>query len=299
MAKRRALARGLDALLSASTVLATDQASEVADGELRQIPVDLVQRGRYQPRMRMDSDALEELASSIRVQGVVQPIVVRPIPRSMSQTGSAEQHYEIIAGERRWRASQLAGLASVPALVRTVGDDDALAMALIENIQREDLTPIEEAHALARFVEEFGLTHQAAADAVGRSRASVTNLLRLLDLDPEVRALMEGGALEMGHGRALLGLSPALQRQAGQDVVARALTVRQTEALVRKLREDGTYAGNARPARASPDVRKLEQDLSERVGYPVRIQHDVNGRGRLTIRFNSLDEFEGILDRIK
>jgi ParB family chromosome partitioning protein len=290
MAKRRALARGLDALLSAPS-----PAPSNIDGALRELPVDLMQRGRYQPRLRVDSEALEELANSIRAQGVVQPIVVRPVT---PQEG-AEQRYEIIAGERRWRASQLAGLDTVPALVREVSDDDALAMALIENIQREDLTPIEEAQALARFVDEFGLTHQAAAEAVGRSRASVSNLIRLLELDPIVRSMMERGELDMGQGRALLALPSALQKQAAAEIVAKGLTARQTEALVRKLRGDAESDENLKkPKAVEPNVARLAQELSERLGSTVQIQHNAKGRGKLTIQFNSLDEFDGILERL-
>jgi ParB family chromosome partitioning protein len=221
--------------------------------------------------------------------------VVRPVT---PQEG-AEQRYEIIAGERRWRASQLAGLDTVPALVREVSDDDALAMALIENIQREDLTPIEEAQALARFVDEFGLTHQAAAEAVGRSRASVSNLIRLLELDPIVRSMMERGELDMGQGRALLALPSALQKQAAAEIVAKGLTARQTEALVRKLRGDAESDENLKkPKAVEPNVARLAQELSERLGSTVQIQHNAKGRGKLTIQFNSLDEFDGILERL-
>ena len=228
-AKRRTLGRGLDALLSTPTGVKSENTSpEQSRGGLRHIPVDLLKRGRYQPRLDMRPESLEELANSIRAQGVVQPIVVRPID------GGAG--YEIIAGERRWRAAQLAGLQEVPALVRDVPDEAAVAMALIENIQRENLNPMEEARALERLVEEFGMTHQQAAEAVGRSRAAVTNLLRLLDLDDQVKQMLERRELEMGHGRALLGLSePAAQLAAARKVASAGLSVRETERLVRRL----------------------------------------------------------------
>ena len=291
MAKRRALARGLDALLSASA-----GAEDVAEREqLSTVPIDLIQRGKYQPRMRMDEEALEELSRSIQAQGIVQPIVLR----ALNGESGGEVRYEIIAGERRWRAAQLAGLEVVPAVVREASDDEALALALIENIQREDLNPIEEAQALARFVEEFGLTHQAAAEAVGRSRVSVTNLLRLLELDPEVRGLMELGDLEMGHGRALLGLDAPLQRQLALEVITRGLSVRQTEAQVREMRGGAARKRTPKAPAMNPDVERLSRELSERLGASVAIQHSARGKGRLTIRFNSLDEFEGILERLK
>ena len=291
MAKRRALARGLDALLSANA-----GAEDVTEREqLRTVPIDLIQRGKYQPRMRMDEEALEELSRSIQAQGIVQPIVLR----ALNEETGGEVRYEIIAGERRWRAAQRAGLETVPAVVREASDDEALALALIENIQREDLNPIEEAQALARFVEEFGLTHQAAAESVGRSRVSVTNLLRLLELDPEVRGLMELGDLEMGHGRALLGLDAPMQRQLALEVITRGLSVRQTEAQVREMRGGASRKRTPKAPVMNPDVERLNRELSERLGASVAIQHDARGKGRLTIRFNSLDEFEGILERLK
>lgn len=295
MAKRRALARGLDALLSANT-----QGSDESEAtELRLVPIELIRRGRYQPRVHMDQQALEELSRSIQSRGIVQPIVLRALSAPSGFDGG-ETQYEIIAGERRWRAAQLAGLDDVPAVVRDATDDEALALALVENIQREDLNPIEEAQALSRFVEEFGLTHQAAADAVGRSRVGVSNLLRLLELDSEVRTLMERGELEMGHGRALLGLERSEQRQIAAEIVARGFSVRQTEARVRKLRNGSGRPGVSKGAGCSdPDVQRLNRELSERLGSPVTIQHDAQGRGRLTIRFSNLDEFEGILERLK
>lgn len=289
--KKRGLGRGLDALLG----IGAEQLE--ADGErggaLREIPVDLIQRGQYQPRLEIRAEKLEELAESIRAQGVVQPIVVRPL--------SAGGRFELIAGERRWRAAQLAGLDSIPAVVRDVADRDAMSIALIENIQREQLNPIEEALALDRLVREFSMTHQAVAEAVGRSRAAVSNLMRLLELDAEVRQRVEQGELEMGHARALLALTPPLQRQAAATIVAEALSVRAAEALVRRLRDGDQHGGASdKPAPApDPNVQQLEQSLSERLGANVSIRHGAGGKGALTIRYGSLDELDGILAHIK
>ncbi len=285
-AKKRGLGRGLDALLGGSGKgvppgPAGDQAA------LRNLPVDLVQRGRYQPRSDMRSESLEDLAASIRAQGVVQPVVVRPV---------AGGRYELIAGERRWRAAQLAGLHEIPAVVRDVPDEAAVAMALIENIQRENLNPLEEARALERLVEEFGLTHQGAAEAVGRSRAAVSNLLRLLELEAEVKKLVEERALEMGHARALLGLGGAHQVEAARQVAARALSVRETERLVKR------WLGGDRkkpPPRPDPDIRRLEEELAGRLAARVRLDHGRAGKGRLVIEYNSTEELEGILAHIK
>ena len=282
-AKRKGLGRGLDALLGTSL----EPASTTQDGELRQLPVEVLQRGRYQPRTGFDPAALQELADSIKAQGIVQPIVARPL-------GGTK--YEIIAGERRWRAAQLAGLAEVPVLVRDVPDEAALAVALIENIQREDLNPLEEATALKRLIDEFGLTHQEVAEAVGRSRASVSNLLRLLDLHPEVKDAIARGELEMGHARALAGLPEAKQPAAAAQVLARGMTVRQTEALVRRLQQGEPADASAK--RLDPDIRRLQEDLSERLGAAVRSQHGRNGSGKLVIQYSSLDELDGILARL-
>ncbi|HHQ42815.1 MAG TPA: ParB/RepB/Spo0J family partition protein [Chromatiales bacterium] len=280
-ARRRGLGRDLTALLGASAPLASD-----GEGEpLRHIPVERIRRGPWQPRRDFDPAALEELAASIRAQGVLQPVVVRP----------AGDAYELVAGERRWRAAQMAGLAEVPAVVREVDDRTAAALALIENIQRRDLNPIEEARGLARLIEEHGLTHQEAAEAVGRSRAAVSNLLRLLELDAEVRAMVERRELEMGHARALLALPPARQREAAARVVARGLSVRETERLVRRLR--AAAAPTPPAARRDPDVARLEQALSERLGAPVRLEHAGRG-GRIVIRYTSLEELDGILERL-
>ena len=287
--KRKGLGRGLDALLGGEAALAVPGVEPGAEGELRQISLDLVQRGKYQPRRDMKEEALRELADSIRAQGVVQPIVVRPIDG---------KRYEIIAGERRWRAAQMAGLDKVPAVVRDVPDRTAIAMALIENIQRADLNPLEEAEAMQRLIAEFKVTHQEAAEAVGRSRAAVTNLLRLLELTREVQDLVRQGALEMGHARALLALKGAAQTDAARRVVDRGLTVRDTERLVRnKIQEAG--ATHARPGKKTdPDVSRLERQLSEKLGAKVVVEG--KGKvGRLVIHYSSLDELDGILAHIK
>ena len=289
--KKHGLGRGLDALLG-SAVPIREHAAPSAPAEpmrdaLKTLPVDLIQRGKYQPRTHMDQQALQELADSIRVQGVIQPIVVRPV---------AAGGYEIIAGERRWRAAQLAGLQDIPAVIREVPDQAAIAMALIENIQREDLNALEEAMALQRLIDEFDMTHQAAAEAVGRSRTAVSNLLRLLDLDNEVKQLVEHGRLEMGHARALLALTGAAQREAAQRVVARGLSVRETEQLVRALLQ-----GKKAPAKKNldPDVRRLQDDLCERLGARVAIEYSAKGKGKLIIEYGNLEQLEGILEFFK
>lgn len=283
--KKRGLGRGLDALLGQP--LPANQDVDSQDHQLREIPIDLIQRGKYQPRRDMDPQALEELANSIRVQGVMQPIVVRPIDGD---------RYEIIAGERRWRATQLAGLDAIPAVIREVPDEAAIAMALIENIQREDLNPIEEAIALQRLQQEFELTQQQVADAVGKSRVTITNLLRLMSLAEDVKLLLERGDIEMGHARALLGLPAEQQTQAARQVVAKGLTVRQTEALVRQLLNPRRDASGTRQ---NPDIERLQQDLAERIGASVSIQHGAKGKGKLVISYSSLDELDGVLMHIK
>ena len=286
--KRRGLGRGLDALLGASAD--AHLAAVVSDHQLRELPVDLIVRGRFQPRMHIAPEALEELTQSIRARGVVQPIVVRP-----AEDG---KHFEIIAGERRWRAAQAAGLADIPAVVREVADDAALAIALIENIQREDLNPIEEATAVGRLIEEFNLTHQEAADAIGRSRVGVSNLLRLLDLGDEARAFVVQGELDMGHARALLALKGDIQSRAAREVVSKALTARQTEELVRRMKEPADTKPAAAPG-DDPDVRRLTEKLSETLGARVQILRGGGSKGRLVIHYTSLDELDGILERIK
>jgi ParB family chromosome partitioning protein len=303
--KRKSLGRGLDALLSSaagSTVAraetpASESGAPAADAALREVPIDLLQRGRYQPRVDMRDDSLAELAESIKAQGVVQPIVVRPLPRQ----GDGEARYEIVAGERRWRAAQLAGLHAIPAVVRDIPDESAVAVALIENIQREDLNPIEEARALHRLVEEFGLTHEDAASAVGRSRTTVTNLLRLLELPRPVRTFLESRELDMGHARALLGLpTPEMQFEIAERIVKQGWSVREAEQAVRRVA--GTSGdkgrGSAREAPSDPNVRRLETDLAETLGATVKIEHGPKG-GRVVIRYHGLEELEGILAHIK
>jgi ParB family chromosome partitioning protein len=267
--------------------------------ELARLPLDVLQRGRYQPRIDMRPETLEELAASIKAQGVVQPIVVRPID---VPAAGEPQRYEIIAGERRWRAAQIAGLTDIPAVIRRIPDEAAIAVALIENIQRESLNPLEEARALERLITEFELTHAEAAEAVGRSRAAVSNLLRLLELAPEVGALVERRELEMGHARALLALSARRQQAEVAALVAqKSLSVRETEALVRRMQQrgrDGAVAAAENGGDADPDVRRLEQDLAEKLGAKVIIQHSQSGKGKLVVSYNSLDELDGILAHI-
>lgn len=279
--------KGLGALLKNSQASISEEKS-IQDRELRDLPVELIQRGQYQPRRDMDPTALEELAESIKQQGVMQPIVVRPI---------TEGRYEIVAGERRWRATQLAGMDKIPAIIREINDEAAIAMALIENIQRENLNPIEEAMALQRLQNEFGLTQQQVAEAVGKSRTTITNLLRLIGLHPEVRIMLEHGDIEMGHGKALLGLSEAEQLAAAKVVIARSLSVRQTEALVRKLQQKKEEV--KAPVVIDPDITRLERDLAERIGAQVAISHGTQGKGKVVIQYNSLDELDGILAHIK
>lgn len=301
--KKRGLGRGLNELLAsakaAPVAVAELQAPDQLEGRaidagepgsaiLKKLPVDLMQRGKYQPRIDMHPESLQDLADSIKAQGVVQPIVVRPIDG---------KRYEIIAGERRWRASQMAGLHEVPCIIREVPDQAAMAMALIENIQREDLNPMEEAGALQRLIQEFELTHQQTADAVGRSRAAVSNLLRLLDLEDEVKTMLENGDMEMGHARALLALGGEQQRNAARTVVAKGMSVRETEQLVRRLQAE---PGEKKVAgREDPDIRQLQEELSQRIGAAVKFQHGASGKGKLVIQYNSLDELDGILGHIK
>ncbi|MBP9956126.1 MAG: ParB/RepB/Spo0J family partition protein [Pseudomonas sp.] len=286
--KKRGLGRGLDALLGGTSVKALqDQAVRAAGQELHNLPLEALQRGKYQPRRDMDPQALDELAQSIRSQGLMQPVVVRPLEG---------ERYEIIAGERRWRACQLAGLERIPALVREVSDEAAIAMALIENIQRENLNPVEEAMALQRLQQEFHLTQQQVADAVGKSRVTVANLLRLIALPEEVKTLLARGDLEMGHARALLGLPGERQVEGARQVVARGLTVRQTEALVRQWLS-GKVESEA--VKADPDILRLEQRLAERLGAAVEIRHGQQGKGQLVIRYGSLDELQGVLAHIR
>lgn len=296
MTKKKRLGRGLDALLSKPAAAPSD-VGEASGDRLRQIPVDLLQRGQYQPRMDMRQETLEDLASSIRSQGVVQPIVARPIK------GTGTQRYEIVAGERRWRAAQMAGLQEIPAVIRDVADDAAIAMALIENIQREDLNPLEEARALDRLIREFDLTHQAAADAVGRSRTSVSNLLRLLELNDKVSALLESRDIEMGHARALLAITDKVQQlDAARQVVKKGLSVRDTERLVRRMLGDGgnkQKGGKRGQQTGNADVRRLEMEMTDKLGAKVQIDHSQKGHGKIVIAYNSLDELDGILKHIR
>lgn len=316
MAKKRGLGRGLDALLGASaTPVAVDQAGvagetesstvtmpapvavnnavepeQAVDGSLRSLPIEFLQRGKYQPRRDMQQEGLEELAESIRSQGIMQPIVVREV---------SKDRYEIIAGERRWRASQLAGLDSVPTLIREVADETAAAMALIENLQREDLNPMEESLAMVRLQKEFELTHAEIASLVGKSRSTISNLLRLASLREDVQKLLENGDIEMGHARCLLGLPLEEQSAAAADVVSRGLSVRQTEAMVRRMLEQAKSEPEQTAKKLDPDIKQLQDSLSETLGAPVQIQHGAKGKGKLTIKYASLDELDGILNHIK
>ena len=283
--KKHGLGRGLDALLGT-----LPSAAGTAE-QLRNLPVDLIKRGQYQPRKSMNPEALADLADSIRMQGVVQPILVRPLA---GQPGK----YEIIAGERRWRAAQMAGLQDIPALVRAVPDRTAACIALIENIQREDLNPLEEAQTFSRLLEEFGMTHEAVAEAVGRSRPTVTNLLRLLELHPEVQDLLRSGRLEMGHARAIAALTLEQQVEIARRVVKRGLSVRETERLARAAHKPGQRK-DARKRQLDPNIRSLQDKLAERLGAQVRLRHTSRGKGTLEIYYNSLDELDGILTRIK
>ena len=279
MIKQRGLGRGLDALLG------TDE-SERRDA-LATLPVGAIRPGKYQPRTKMDETALAELAASIRAQGLMQPLLVRPLGRDA---------YELIAGERRWRAAQMAGLAEVPALVREVPDEAALAMSLIENIQREDLNPLEEAAGLQRLVGEFRMTHEQAADAVGRSRSATTNLLRLLKLAKPVQQMLLQGTLEMGHARALLALDAARQIEAANRIGARGLSVRETEALVARLARGQTVR---RRVGTDRDLIRLQEELSERLGTTVEIRAGRKGRGRLVLHYSGLDHLEQLLKKLR
>lgn len=280
--------RGLSSLLIGSSLDHNKENLDVVDGEMKQLPVEFLRRGKYQPRREMDQETLEELAVSIRQQGIMQPIVVRSISKDI---------YEIIAGERRWRAAQLAELDKVPAIIRNVDDNAAIAMALIENIQRENLNAIEEAVALQRLQEEFELTQGEVAEAVGKSRTTVTNLLRLINLTDEVKRMLEQGDLEMGHGRAMLSLNAEQQVIVARQVVSKALSVRQTETVVRRILEEKPTKSVA-DKESNADVKRLEQELSEKIGSAVNIERNSKGKGKLVIKYNSLDELDGILAHI-
>ncbi len=278
MIRPKGLGRGLDALLGAD--------ESAAKEALATLPVASIRPGKYQPRTKMDKDALAELAASIKSQGLMQPLLIRPLDN---------ERYELIAGERRWRAAQLAGLGEVPVVIRNVPDESALAMALIENIQREDLNPMEEAAGLQRLIDEFKMTHEQAADAVGRSRSATTNLLRLLRLAAPVQGMVMDGALEMGHARALLTLDGARQIEAAHRVSARGLSVRETEALVQKLMR-GPVARRSRPDR---DLARLEEEMSERLGTTVEIKPGRKGSGKLVVHYSSLDHLEQFLNKLR
>jgi ParB family chromosome partitioning protein len=292
-AKRQSLGTGLDALLGFSddiNINKQNNNTKDADGTLRDLPVEFLQRGKYQPRRDLDADALQELANSISQQGVMQPIVVRKI---------ATDKYEIVAGERRWRATKQAGLESIPAIIRTITDEAAIAMALIENIQREDLNSIEESRALIRLQDEFQLTQQQVADAVGKSRSAVTNLMRLASLEPAVQKQLELGEIELGHAKCLLALPSNTQIMAGREVAANAMSVRQTETLVKRMQQSGSVKPVEQVISADPDILRAQQELSEKVGASVIIQHSTKGSGKLVIKYHSVDELEGILAHIK
>ena len=291
--KRQSLGKGLDALLgiaediNAHQELASDGRAET-DGGLQKIPVEFLQRGEYQPRREFNSDSLQELADSIASQGMIQPIVVREI---------ADHKYEIIAGERRWRAAQLAGLDTVPAIVREISDQTTIAVALIENIQREDLNAIEESQALIRLQDEFNLTQQQVAEAVGKSRSAVTNLMRLASLQPAVQQQLERGDIELGHAKCLLALEGESQILAARTVASEGLTVRQTEVLVKKLQNP---QNQQKPKTTiNQDIVNLQNQLSDKLGAAVKIQHGAKGSGKLTISYNSVDELDGILGHLK
>jgi ParB family chromosome partitioning protein len=287
--KKRGLGRGLEALLGGKSAAAPEE----APGDvLRQLAVGLLQAGKYQPRTGMDSERLAELADSIRMQGVIQPIIVREIGKG---------RYEIIAGERRWRAAQQAGLAEIPAVVREVDDRAVVAMALIENIQREDLNPLEEALSLSRLIDEFSLTHQQAAEAVGRSRAAVSNLLRLLELPEAIRKLLEDRKLEMGHARALLTLAPAAATALAMEAAENGWSVREVERRAQQLAQGKLPTKKtAKPIkRADADIAALERELSDQLGAKVSVQHGRGGRGKLVIAYHGLETLDGILERLR
>lgn len=284
MVKKPGLGRGLDMLLSSAT-----QDSN-KDSELKNLPVEKISKGEYQPRLSIDPDALQDLAESIKSQGLVQPVVVRRI-----QGGN----YELIAGERRWRASQMAGLHTIPAIIRDIPDQAAAAMSLIENIQREDLNPLEEALAMSRLIADFGLTHQQTAESVGRSRAAVSNLLRLLDLEETTKELLDTRRLDMGHARALLALSGQVQIDTANAVAKKQLSVRETEKLVKKIANDDQHPQSKEKTTKAIEVQKLEQSLSETLGAQVIIQYNTKGKGKIVVEYNNLDELDGILEHIK
>tara|TARA_B100001750_G_scaffold245276_1_gene264515 strand:+ start:1501 stop:2370 length:870 start_codon:yes stop_codon:yes gene_type:complete len=287
-AKKRGLGKGLDALLGAGSD--TSSISSNQSNMLRILAIDLIERSKFQPRQNFNKDALNSLAESIKTQGLVQPILVRP--------SGSENSYEIVAGERRWRAAQLAGMQEIPVIIKDVSDDEAMCLALIENIQRQDLNPLEEAAALERLIKEFEMTHEMVAESIGRSRSTISNLLRLLELDPSVKKMIESQELDMGHARALLSLTSTQQVEIAGKVVKQRLSVRETENLV-KQNLAGKNSKNGKNALKDPNITTLENDLSQRLAAKVLITHQSSGRGKLQINYNSLDELEGILKRIE
>ncbi len=290
--KKRGLGRGLDALLGGGGVTKEHIIKQKSESEFHNVPVEFIQPGAYQPRIDMHSEALEELANSIKAQGIVQPIVIRAVADS---TNNGDQKYEIIAGERRWKAAQIAGLSKIPAIIRDVSDKAAIAMALVENIQREELNPIEESTALKRLIDEFNMTHQMAANAVGRSRAAVSNLLRLLELETGTRQLLENGDLEMGHARALLGIKGVEQNHTAQHIVNQGLSVRETERLVKKILNPKAMMEK----KQDPNITHLQSNLSDKLGAKVLFQHNTKGQGKMVIHYNNIDELEGIIKHIR
>lgn len=285
--KKRGLGRGLNDLGLNELLSSVNAAIPKMAEELRRLPVEYLHASKYQPRKDFDQEHLQELADSIRAQGIIQPILARKVTHN---------RFEIIAGERRWRAAQLAGLSEVPVVIREISDDAAVAMALIENIQREDLNAIEEAHALQRLIDEFSMTHAEVSQAVGKSRTTVTNLLRLLQLHDDVKTMVERGDLEMGHARAMLSLSDDLQIKAAHAVISQGLSVRETENYIRRLQQPVSVT--AEPKSLDPDTQRLQNTLSEKLGAPVTIKHQSSGNGKLTINYHSLDELDGILQQI-
>ena len=286
-AKKRGLGKGLDALLGEGSNISSAASAE--NGSLKVLAIDLIKRGPFQPRRDFDQDSLDSLADSIKTQGLVQPILVRPV--------EGKNSYEIVAGERRWRAAQIAGLHDIPVIIKDVSDNEAMCLALIENIQRQDLNPLEEAGALERLINEFEMTHDAVAEAVGRSRPAVSNLLRLLELDDRVKNMLETGKLDMGHARALLSLSSPKQLEAASRIVKQGLSVRATENLVRQFL-DNNQQNRPKKDSKDPNIARLESDLSQRLAAKVSITHQSTGRGKLQIGYNSLDELEGILKKL-
>lgn len=289
--KKAPLGRNLDALLGKTQQAVSVEGRAPSNDGLTDLPVGQIEPGRYQPRTVMDPEKLEELAESIKSQGLIQPVVVRPLAKP--------GQYELIAGERRWRATQMAGLETIPAIVRAIEDESALALALIENIQREDLNPLEEATSIKRLIDEFSLTHAEAAHAVGRSRAAVSNLLRLLELEPSVRQWIETGQLNMGHARALLSLSAMDQAKLAQQVVDQGLSVRQTEQAVRGWQGGRSKKTTTQPKAKTADVARLEQELTELLCAPVQVRHQASNKGQVVIGYTSLDELDGLLARLR